>query len=304
MRQAVLIFVCIAFSSACSPPAAASNSDWLKRAISSAKSGAVIDVPAGDYDLTDMKISRSLTLRGAPAGGAFFRSAETTEKGILVPLSGVDLTIENITFAGAKSWDRNGAGIRHEGGNLTIVNCKFIGNEDGILATGDSDGVIRIIDSEFSDNGFGDGQSHGIYVSSGARLEVTGSRFVGTRIGHHIKSLADTTIVRGTLMDDAYGRSSYAIDVSKGGNVTVEGNKFIQAADADNYTIINYDLSRGGAASSLAVSGNDVVNYFDGGVLLRNDTKLSPKLFENRIENKGKKPLALTSPGSPKPAGK
>ena len=302
MKHVAIMFACIASSSACSPPAAASDSDWLKRAVNSARTGVVIEVPAGDYDLTDLKISRSLTIRGDINGATIFRSAETTEKGVLVPLAGVDLKIENITFAGAKSWDRNGAGVRHEGKDLTVVNCKFLGNEDGILATGDPRGVIRIVNSEFSDSGFGDGQSHGIYVSSGARLEVSGSRFVATRIGHHIKSLAETTIVRNTLMDDAYGRSSYAIDVSKGGNVTIEGNKFIQSADADNYTIINYDLSRGGAASFLEVSGNEIINHFDGGVLLRNDTKLAPKLFENRIENKGKKALSLTSPGSPRPA--
>lgn len=287
---------------ACGSPASAGDSDWLKRQIAAAKNGAVIEIPAGDYDLTDQKITRSLSLRGDAGGGTIFRSAETTEKGILVPLAGVDLKVENITFAGAKSWDRNGAGIRHEGRNLNVINCRFIGNEDGILATGDPKGAIAISDSEFIDSGFGDGQSHGIYISTGARLEVTGSRFAGTRIGHHIKSLADATIVRNTVMDDAYGRSSYAIDASRGGDVTIRNNKFIQAADGENYSIVNYDLTRGGAATRLVASGNEIVNYYDGGVFLRNDTKLAPVLSENRIENKGKKPLLLTSPGSPKPS--
>ncbi|MEK7265032.1 MAG: right-handed parallel beta-helix repeat-containing protein [Pseudomonadota bacterium] len=301
MTRLALILAAAAIASACSAPAAADDSDWLKRAIASARPGATIDIPAGDFDLTDFNITRSVTLQGADGGGTIFRSASVTEKGILVPLAGVNLTVRNITFSGAKSWDRNGAGIRHEGRNLTVENCKFIGNEDGILATGDPKGAVSIVNSEFADNGFGDGQSHGIYLSSGARLEVTGSHFVSTRIGHHIKSLADATIVRSTVMDDAYGRSSYAIDVSRGGDVTIENNKFIQAADGENYSIVNYELSRGGAATRLVISGNEVVNYYDGGVFLRNDTKLAPALFENRIENKGKKPLLLTSPGSPKP---
>lgn len=302
MSRLSLISAVSFLASACGASALADDSDWLKRQIASAKSGAVIEIPAGDYDLTDLKISRSITLRGDAAGGTVFRSAETTEKAILVPLTGVDLTVENVTFAGAKSWDRNGAGVRHEGRNLSIVNCRFLSNEDGILATGDPDGVITIVKSEFVDSGFGDGQSHGVYVSSGGRLEISESLFVGTRIGHHVKSLAGTTIVRNTVMDDAYGRSSYAIDVSKGGEVTIEGNKFVQSADADNYSIINYDLSRGGEAKGLTVAGNEIVNYFDGGVFLRNDTRLAPALYENRIENRGKRPLALTSPGSPKPA--
>ena len=186
----------------------------------------------------------------------------------------------------------------------SIVNCRFVGNEDGVLATGDPKGVISIANSEFIDSGFGDGQSHAIYVVNAARLDVRASKFISTRIGHHIKSLADATIVRNTLLDDGHGRSSYALDVSRGGDVTVENNRIIQAANGDNYTIINYDLSRGGEAKSLVISGNEIVNHFDGGVFLRNDTKLTPTLSENRIENKGKRPLALTSPGSPKPQGR
>lgn len=304
MKKVAAIAAAALAAPACGASAAANDSAWLKRAIAAAKSGAVIEIPAGDYDLTDLKIAKSVTLRGDPEGGVYFRSAETTEKGILVPQAGVSLVVENIGFAGAKSWDRNGAGIRHEGRDLSVVNCKFLGNEDGILATGDPRGVISIANSEFVDSGFGDGQSHGVYVSSGARLEVVASKFIGTRIGHHIKSLAAETIVKSTLMDDAYGRSSYAIDASKGGVVTIENNRFVQAADADNYSIINYDLTRGGEATRLVVIGNEVINRFDGGVFLRNDTKLAPVLGENRIVNEGERPLALTSPGSPKPVSR
>lgn len=298
----LLIIIALLPSAAAAKGSEPRTGAWLKEEISAAKAGAVIEIPAGDYDLTDFKISRSLTLVGDPAGGTTFRSAETTEKGILVPLAGVDLHVANIAFIGAKSWDRNGAGIRHEGRNLTVSNCRFISNEEGILATGAATGAIRISNSEFVDNGFGDGQSHGIYVSSGDRLEVSSSRFVGTRIGHHIKSLANTTIVADSVMDDVYGRSSYAIDASKGGDVTIRNNKFIQAADAENYAIVNYDLTRGGEAKRLVATGNEIVNYYDGGVFLRNATRLAPSLSENRIENKGKRPIALISPGSPKPA--
>lgn len=301
MNRFASLFVLGAGVAACGAAASADDGDWLKKEIASARSGAVIEVPAGDYDLTDVKIARSITLRGAADGKTVFRSAETTEKGILVPLAGTDLAVENITFSGAKSWDRNGAGVRHEGRNLTVVNCIFVGNEDGILATGDPKGVITISKSAFFDSGFGDGQSHAIYVSSGGRLVVDGSRFKGTRIGHHVKSLADETIVRNSVLDDAYGRSSYAVDVSKGGVVKIENNKIVQAADADNHAIVNYDLTRGGEARELTISGNEITNHFDGGVLLRNDTKLAPTLAGNAIVNRGRRPLALVSPGSPKP---
>jgi hypothetical protein len=282
-------------------PARAGDSAWLADAISNAKSGAVIDIPAGDYDLTDQKIYKSITLKGSADGKTALRSAAVTEKGILVPLIGVDLRVENITFAGAKSWDRNGAGIRHEGRNLTVVNCRFIGNEDGILSTGEKNGIIMIDRSLFRESGFGDGQSHGIYVDGAALVDVKDSKFVSTRIGHHLKSLAKKTVVRGTTFDDGHGRGSYAIDASRGGELIAENNVFVQASDAENYSIINYDLTRGGTADGLVVRGNKVVNRFRGGVFLRNDTKLAPLMTTNVIENLGGKPLTLVNAGSPKP---
>ena len=45
-------------------PATAKDSAWLQKQIAQAKPGAVIVIPAGDYDLTDAKISRSMTLKG------------------------------------------------------------------------------------------------------------------------------------------------------------------------------------------------------------------------------------------------
>lgn len=294
-----LVFAALAVLAA--SPASAGDSAWLADAIGSAKSGAVIDIPRGDYDLTDQKIYKSVTLKGSADGNTVLRSASVTEKGILVPLTGVDLRVENITFASAKSWDRNGAGIRHEGRNLTVVNCRFIGNEDGILSTGDKNGVITIERTLFRENGFGDGQSHGIYVDGAALVDVKDSKFVSTKIGHHLKSLSKKTVVRGTTFDDGHGRGSYAIDASRGGELIAENNVFIQASDAENYSIINYDLTRGGSADGLVIQGNKVVNRFRGGNFLRNDTKLAPLMTANVIENLGGAPLNLVNPGSPKP---
>jgi hypothetical protein len=283
-------------------PASAKDGAWLQKQIAQAKSGAVIVIPAGDYDLTDVKISRSITLKGD--GAVTLRSASVTEKGILTPLAGVDLTLENLTFHGARSWDRNGAGVRHEGRNLTIVNCRFISNEDGILATGDEAGAIVIRNSKFVDNGFGDGQSHAIYVSSGRRIEVEGSTFEGTRIGHHLKSLAGETIVRDVVFDDARGRGSYAIDASKGGALSVENATFIQAADGENQAIVNYDLSRGGVAASVRFVNPKIINAYEGAVFLRNDTKTAPVIIGAAIDNRARLPLRMVSLGSPKPMTK
>ena len=297
-RYALMLVAIVAYG--CSS-ALAEESTWLKRQYAKAKSGDIIDIPAGHYDLRDWKISKNITFRGAPEGGTVFLSAEVTEKGVLIPQANVSLRVENITFKNITAWSKNGAGIRHEGRDLIVVNCTFDSTEDGILATGDPNGVITIRGSKFIDNGFGDGQSHAIYISSGAKLDVDGSYFIGTRIGHHVKSLADNTLVTNSHLEDGFGRSSYAVDASKGGHVTLEGNTIIQAANADNYSIINYDTTRGGKPGNIRIVGNKIINHFDGGVFLRNDTKSPPVMGNNSFKNTGKKELRVTSRGSPAP---
>ena len=291
-RLAALLIAASSVAIACSAaPASAYDGDWLRDQVRAARSGATIEVPAGDYDIKDLRITKDLRLVGPTGAEAIFRSAETTDKGLLIPTEGASLHVENITFRNTSSWDRNGAGIRHEGVNLDIVNCVFDSNEDGVLATGSPEGVITIKGSTFVDNGFGDGQSHGIYVFAADTLSITDSKFIGTRIGHHVKSLADKTIVANTLLDDAYGRTSYAIDTSKGGDVTIVNNTVIQSVDSDNSAIFNYDLTRGGAPVGIRIEGNKIINRYDGGRLLRNATRLEPTIANNTVTNEGRRPL-------------
>ena len=44
------------------------------------------------------------------------------------------ITIRNLTLTRARVADFNGAGIRAEGGDLTIEHVRFIDDQDGILA--------------------------------------------------------------------------------------------------------------------------------------------------------------------------
>ncbi|MBI1366763.1 MAG: hypothetical protein GC153_12515 [Alphaproteobacteria bacterium] len=267
------------------------DSQSLIRSIEAAKKGATVVVSPGEYDIADVKIPRDLNLVGQ--GEVIFYSSRKLEKGLLVPAWGVSLRVENITFRNAVSYDDNGAGIRNDGLNLTVVNCRFINDQNGILATGQDEGAIDIQHSEFIGNGAGDGYSHGIYVSSGRSLTIKDSRFVGTKYGHHVKSLAEITTITGSSFDDADGHTSYAVDASRGGAVTIRDNTFLKAANADNNAFFNYDLTRGGKAVSLTISNNRIVNRRRGAILLRNPTALKPVVENNEIRNEGRGQLAI-----------
>ena len=73
------------------------------------------------------------------------------------------MEIDGFAFTGATVPDGNGAGIRYEGGSLTVTNSHFYGNQNGILGAADPAGVIAISTSEFDHNGVGgDGHTHNI----------------------------------------------------------------------------------------------------------------------------------------------
>ncbi|MEM8772588.1 MAG: right-handed parallel beta-helix repeat-containing protein [Pseudomonadota bacterium] len=258
----------------------------LGRAIKSAKQGDVIILEPGSYAVADLKIPKTVTLIGE--GRVVLTPKSAVAKGLLNPLPGASLRVKNIVFRGATSPDKNGAGIRHDGANLFIADCRFEDNENGVLATGDPAGLIQISRSDFLRSGYGDGQSHGIYVVRAAQLEIRDSNFIGTRIGHHVKSLADVTFIEGTTLDDADGQTSYSVDASKGGDVTIANSTLIQSADSENWAFVNYDTSRGGQALSLRITGNRIVNKRESAVFLRNDTELKPDVFDNEVVNEGR----------------
>lgn len=279
-RAALIAIICFAASPACAA-ISVDDAGALKRAVWGAAPGETITLAAGEYDIADVKIEDALTLRGD--GDVVLYSSRPVAKGLLNPLSGAALTVENLTFRGARSPDKNGAGIRNDGRVLTIINCRFEDNENGVLSTGDRDGVITISGSTFLRNGHGDGYSHGIYVLRAVKLDIQDSKFLATHIGHHVKSLADETIINGSVLDDDDGASSYAIDLSKAGQVQITGNKITQSQRAENNTMINYDTSRGGAARSLQITGNTIVNRRRNGIFLRNSTDLRPAIYDNDV---------------------
>ena len=262
------------------------NGRALRRQISKAKRGAVVLIAEGYYAVSDLRINKSITLVGD--GDVIIQSANKVQKGLFVPGIGVSLQVENITFRGAKaanSGDNNGAGIRHEGRDLTVIDCIFENNENGILSTGSQKGKIELHNSTFLNSGYGDGYSHGIYVSAGAQLTITQSRFIGTNVGHHVKSLAPTNTISGSYFDDVDKRTSYSIDLNKGGAAIIRNNFIVQRDSVSNYSIVHYSTERGGEPGSLTVTGNHFVNRHPKGRLVFNQTPIEPLLQKNIISN-------------------
>ncbi|MBL28843.1 MAG: hypothetical protein CMM50_14975 [Rhodospirillaceae bacterium] len=254
----------------------------LHDAIEASSYGDTIYVRAGIYENDFSSIDHALTIVGVD-GMAHFTATEpiSNGKGILITRS--DVVIENLEFSGASVSDHNGAGIRHEAGNLTVRNSYFHDNENGILTAKYIGGEVRIESSEFANNGFKDGRSHGVYINEVDRLIITDSYFHDTDTGHHIKSRAYETIVTDTVLDDGDGNSSYAIDLPNGGVAVIEGNTLIQGVSAAlNKIMISYGAEGNlKAVSSLLVENNTFIDYRWSSVGVDNKTGIEVDVVGN-----------------------
>jgi hypothetical protein len=207
-----------------------------------ARDGNVIEIDAGIYDGdATVWLQNRLTIRGV--GGRPHlraRGAHAEGKAIWV-IKGNDTLIEGLEFSGAKVPDRNGAGIRLEGAGLTVRDCYFHDNENGILTGANPASDIVVEHSEFARNGFGDGQSHNLYIGGGRTFTLRFSYVHHALVGHDVKSRAlRNHITYNRIMDESDGRSSYSIEFPNGGLSFVIGNVIQQGPAAENPTIVSY----------------------------------------------------------------
>lgn len=242
----------------------------ISAAIAASHDGDVILVQAGTYTNDFATINTKITLQGV---GGMVKMVGTENipngKGILV--TNTDVTIDSFEFTGARVDDGNGAGVRYQGGVLTITNSYFHNNENGILANPVAGGAITIRHSEFDGNGTGDGLTHNIYVNEIQRLTIENSFFHDASVGHQIKSRAQETIVTNTRIYDNSGDSSYSVDLPNGGKATLAGNIIQQGVHGENANVIAFgaegDLHAG---SQLTMTNNIVINDLGFGALLLN----------------------------------
>lgn len=258
--------------------------ETIHAAVAASQDGDVVQVQAGTYVNDFAAINTNITLEGV-GGMVHLLATEAPSDGKAILTTSADVTIKNFEFSGAAVADGNGAGIRHQAGDLVVENAYFHDNQEGLLAN-DSDGTITIRNSEFASNGTGDGYTHNLYVGHIAALTVEDSYFHDAIIGHEIKSRASETTITGSRIADGDGTASYSIDLPNGGVATLTGNTIEQGAHSDNPAIIHFGGEGNDyAGSSLTVADNMVVNNLDSDSarLLVNDTGVTAEVHGNSV---------------------
>jgi len=243
-------------------------------AAKAAKDGDTVEIDAaGSYagDICQWT-QNNLTIKGVNGRPKIDATGATISngKGIWV-LLGDTTTVENIEFAGAAVPDDNGAGIRHQGLNLTVRGCFFHDNQNGILGgplkggqAADGQGEVLIERSEFGHNGAGDGQSHNMYLNHYAKFTLQYSYSHSSNVGHLVKTRAlESHILYNRLSDDESTNVSYEVNIPDGGRAYVIGNLIEQASDPNgdqNGGIIDFASESAQPNSNLFVINNTVVN--------------------------------------------
>jgi hypothetical protein len=261
----------------------------------SAKDGDTIEIDAGVYS-GDVAVWRqnNLIIRGVGGRAHIKADGRAAEEKAIWVIKGDNATVENVEFSGAAVRDKNGAGIRQEGSDLTVRNCYFHHNENGILG---GRGKILIEYSEFAHNGFGDGQSHNLYISEKTtRLILRYSYSHHARVGHNFKSRAKRNyIFYNRIMDENDGNSSYAIDLPEGGEAYVIGNVIQQGPEAENSKIISFGAEvEGTHLGRFYIVNNTIVNDRRSGTFIFVKQGATGQIINNIFLGEG---VILAGPG-------
>jgi len=220
-----------------------------------------------------------------------FQDVACEDKAIFV-IAGDNVLIEGIEFVNARVPDKNGAGIRFEGKNITINDCYFLKNEMGLLAGSNRESEIVIRRSVFELNGKESPRwGHGVYDDGAKSLRIIDSLFIKQKTGHHTKSRAFYTEVVGSEISDGMdGNASYAIDVSSGGSVLIENNIIQKGPLSDNTTTAICIGCEGGRNESknIVVRNNKFINDTSRSVVFLRNLTSTKEVLENNTFKGGK----------------
>lgn len=259
-----------------------------------AKDGDTIEIDAGTYHNDYAKWKQNdLTIRGV-GGMAHLKSKGLipNRKAIWI-INGSNVLIENIEFSGASVKDTNGAGIRHQGGNLKLRNTFFHHNEFSILSGRLPNAVIEIESSRFWFHQRERRYSHGVYIGTSRRLVFVGNHVKGTDRGHQVKSRArENHFLYNRIEDVPGGSSSRLIDLSNCGLTFIIGNDLHQAATSENLNAIGYGPEGCRKVTEkqmqLYVVNNTFINEAAGGALVNNHAGGDVVVANNLLFGKGK----------------
>lgn len=264
-------------------------------AAAAARDGDTVEIYPGTYQDVAIWRANRLTIRGvggrpridAGGGGA-------AGKAVWV-IAGRKVLVENVELTGSRVPDKNGAGIRAEGGDLTLREVLIHGNEIGILSALDFKGELRIERSEFHSNIVQDWEAagvppgHNIYIGEAKPFVLIGSWIHGAVDGHNVKSRAsENRILYNRIEDDPGPASSYLVDIAEGAPTLMLGNLFAQSAASPNKVILSIASEKNAPAAETVIAYNTILRPLEQSVAVANRGSGPVRLVNNLIVGPGR----------------
>ncbi|HUW84801.1 MAG TPA: Calx-beta domain-containing protein [Phycisphaerae bacterium] len=272
----------------------------VQAAVNAASDGDTIEIYSATYTGSEgnTAVNKSnLTLTGVGATRPILDAGGTSidDKAIWV-VSGSNTTVEFIEFRNCSVSSKNGAGIRQEGDNLTVRDCYFHDNENGILGGGSTSSDVLVEYSEFYNNGYGDGFSHNMYIGNVSSFTLRHSWSHHAYVGHEVKTRAQVNYIECNRLTNEDGNASYEVHIPNGGTSYVIGNLIHQGSDVSNGGIIAYaDEGATNPDQHLYVVSNTIVNDRSSCTFVRNASTTDCLLQNNIFQGSG---TVLDGPGT------
>lgn len=249
-----------------------------------AKPGDRVVIAPGVYRDCAVWRAADLTIEAASGGEVVITGPICAHKALFV-IAAPRVTVIGLIFRGAAFEGGNAAGIRAEGGDLTILRSRFENNQNGILtAVNLRAATLRIEDSVFVGNGaLIQHCAHGLYANDWALVSIHRTRFEATRICHHVKSRAlATEIIDSEILDTPGNRASYLVDIPNGGNLLLRNTTLRKGPDHGNPTAAVMIGAEGvrHPTTSLRVIGNRFENLMPRGTHFVENRTTTPVVVE------------------------
>jgi len=211
----------------------------LQDAATQVAPGGLILLRQGDYRQAAHFQTPGVHLLAEP--GARLVETATGGKGAIVVSA--DITVEGLECTGITVSSGNGACLRQNRGDVTLLGVHFHHAQMGVL-TGHEGGNISIYDSYLHDSGAGErgNLGHNVYVNSGRLAFIRSWSLMARNAGHELKSRAAHTLIQDSLIASVNARDSRLVDVPDGGVLEISGSVLGEGPRSENWDMIGYGL--------------------------------------------------------------
>jgi hypothetical protein len=251
------------------------------------KPGQTVVLPPGVYrEAATIKASNVVI----KAHGVRLEHAAVERKAALV-VKGDNVTIEGLECAYIRVPDNNGACVRLEAKDLTLINVHFRDSQSGLLSWKKDSGTVLIENSRFERIG----RVHGIYIGRGlTHLIVRNSSFLSSRAeGHEIKSRAAKNTIERNVIASLDGVDSRLIDLPEGGENIIRGNVLQKGPASSNQDLIGIGLERNRelhSINSTVIEDNIIIMERQGTNVLLHQRRVPEARVERNKVIGGKEP--------------